>query len=390
MSNSIKQITILGSTGSIGINTLDVVNRHPDQFRVFALSAHQNIQLLFEQCRIFQPQYAVIHDAVMAEQLTSQLKANHLNTEVLVGVNGLITIAEHDQADYVVAAIVGAAGLLPTLAAVNKGKRVLLANKESLVMSGHLFIASVEKSGADLLPIDSEHNAIFQCLSDKPTNSEVDMLWLTASGGPFLNYPLTELNSVTPSQACRHPNWNMGRKISVDSATMMNKGLELIEACWLFQVKPEKIRIVIHPQSVVHSMVAYTDGSVLAQLGEPDMRTPIAYALSWPKRIKSGVKRLDITNLSSLSFQEPDLKRFPCLELALQVAEQISTTAPVVLNAANEVTVQAFLDQRIGFCDIAKINRQVLEQANFVIAKDIETVIEQDRYARDLTEQILN
>ncbi len=370
-----QQLTILGSTGSIGVSTLDVVARHPERFTVFALTGHSRVAELAAQCQRFKPRYAVVASAVLAEELASY---GLPETEVLFGGEGLVTVAGHPQTDIVMAAIVGAAGLMPTLAAVKAGKRVLLANKEALVMAGGLFIAAVQTSGATLLPIDSEHNAIFQCLptgaghtgsAPRVAQAEplgvgcafgVRRLLLSGSGGPFRTTPLNELATVTPDQACAHPNWQMGRKISVDSATMMNKGLELIEACWLFNVNEAQVDIVIHPESIVHSLVEYNDGSVLAQLGNPDMRTPIAHALGWPERIESGVAALDLVATGSLNFERPDLQRFPCLGLARAAAREMGD-APAALNAANEVAVEAFLSGWIGYSAIVEIVDGVMQ-----------------------------
>lgn len=383
--NTINSITILGASGSIGKNTLDVIALHPHRFSVFALTAHVDTATIFEQCMRFKPRYAVMQNEQAAQQLQQQLNAVQAKTEVLAGTEGLIFVSTHDQVDCVMAAIVGAAGLLPTLAAAEAGKRVLLANKESLVMSGKLFIQAVEQSGAILLPIDSEHNAIFQCLPTDykagRTPQGISKILLTASGGPFLNTPLPSLATVTPEEACAHPNWVMGKKISVDSATMMNKGLELIEACWLFGVTPQQVEVVIHPQSVVHSLVAYTDGSVLAELGHPDMRTPIAHGLAWPDRISSGVAALDLKLLGDLQFMAPNHDRFPCLRLAME-AFDAGESATVTLNAANEVAVQAFLDKRIGFIDIAKTIEAVLERSEIVAVNSLEDVLAIDALSR--------
>ena len=343
---SVKQVAILGSTGSIGVNTLDVIRVHPDRFNVVALTAAKQVDLLAQQCAEFKPAIAVVSDADGAARLSKLLLEKKINTQVLYGPEALVNAVTDSDCDTVMAAIVGAAGLVPALAAAKAGKRVLLANKEALVMSGDLFMHAMKEGGGELLPIDSEHNAIFQCLPEqfsKESNPRhgVEELWLTASGGPFRNTPLDQLASITPEQACAHPNWVMGRKISVDSATMMNKGLEVIEAFWLFGLPLEKIKVLIHPQSVVHSMVRYRDGSVLAQLGQPDMRTPIAYGLAWPERIDAGVAPLSLTQLASLSFAEPELARFPCLSLAFAAAKA-GGTAPAVLNAANEIAVAAF------------------------------------------------
>ena len=379
------QITVLGATGSIGLSTLDVIARHPDRYRVFALTGFSRLAELRSLCIKHRPDYAVVGDEVQAATLQEQLRSDGVLTRVLSGEGGLSEVAAHPEADVVMAAIVGAAGLKPTLAAVQAGKRVLLANKEALVMSGALFMRALRDSKAVLLPIDSEHNAIFQCL---PSNYAqglaavgVRRILLTASGGPFRDVAPQLLADVTPEQACAHPNWSMGRKISVDSASMMNKGLELIEACWLFDARPQQVEVVIHPQSVIHSMVDYVDGSVLAQLGNPDMRTPIAHALAWPERIDSGVSALDLLQVGRLDFQTPDDLRFPCLRLARQAAE-IGGTAPAMLNAANEVAVDAFLNRRIRFTEIASIIDDVLNREAAVPTACLEDVLAADRQAR--------
>lgn len=388
-----KRVTVLGSTGSIGVSTLDVIARHPAEFEVFALAANSRVEPLVQQVLATQPRYAVMRDEQAAEQLRSRLRDLGSDTEVLAGESGLVTVSSHPQADYVMAAIVGAAGLLPTLAAVKTGKRVLLANKESLVMSGALFMDAVQAHGAELLPIDSEHNAIFQCMplnfADGLERAGVARILLTGSGGPFRNRPLHELEAVTPDQACAHPNWSMGRKISVDSATMMNKGLEFIEACWLFNARVDQVEIVVHPQSVIHSMVEYVDGSVLAQLGNPDMRTPIAYGLGWPRRRQSGVSLLDLIKVGRLDFQAPDETRFPCLRLARE-AMQTGQTASVVLNAANEIAVEAFLAGQLPFPAIARTLDGVMEKAALVDPIDLDTILRADAEARALArEQLL-
>ncbi|HAV06057.1 MAG TPA: 1-deoxy-D-xylulose-5-phosphate reductoisomerase [Pseudomonas sp.] len=386
------QITILGATGSIGLSTLDVVARHPDRYDVFALTGFSRLAELRALCLKHRPRYAVVSDQAQARILQDQLHADGVSTRVLDGEGGLSEVAAHPEVDVVMAAIVGAAGLKPTLAAVQAGKRVLLANKEALVMSGALFMQALRDSGAVLLPIDSEHNAIFQCL---PTDYSqglgtvgVRRILLTASGGPFREMAPDLLSDVTPEQACAHPNWSMGRKISVDSASMMNKGLELIEACWLFDARPHQVEVVIHPQSVIHSMVDYVDGSVLAQLGNPDMRTPIAHALAWPERIESGVSALDLLRVGRLDFQAPDDRRFPCLRLARTAAE-VGGTAPAMLNAANEVAVDAFLNRRIRFTEIASIIDDVLNHEASVPTVCLEDVLAADRRARDVAGQWL-
>ena len=380
-------ITVLGATGSIGVSTLDVLARHPGRFRVVALSANSQVERLFEQCQQHRPDYAVMADPEAAAQLAQKLTAEGMDISVLSGVEGLETIAALPECDYVMAAIVGAAGLRPALAAARAGKRVLLANKEALVMSGQLFMDEIRQSGAELLPIDSEHNAIFQCMpadSDAgPGRGGVSHILLTASGGPFRRTPLEELAGVSPEQAVAHPNWSMGKKISVDSATMMNKGLEVIEACWLFNTTPDNIQVVLHPESVIHSMVQYIDGSVLAQLGNPDMRTPIAHALAWPERIPSGVANLDLFAVAQLNFEAPDLQRYPCLRLAFE-AMQAGGTAPAILNAANEVAVEAFLQERIGFTDIAKLIEMTLDGMPSRPAQSLEVIFADDAAARSL------
>lgn len=383
---SVQAITILGSTGSIGVNTLDVISRHPDSFKVVALSANNQVERLFSQCQQFRPTYAVMADEIAATQLVERIRQADLPIEVLAGIDGLVQVSQLDNVDQVMAAIVGAAGLLPTLAAAKAGKRVLLANKEALVMSGHLFMEAVKQHQAELLPIDSEHNAIFQCMPSSFDNGleviGVRRILLTGSGGPFRTTALDKLVDVTPQQACAHPNWVMGRKISVDSATMMNKGLELIEACWLFNTTPEHVEIMLHPQSVIHSMVEYVDGSVLAQLGQPDMRTPIAHAMAWPKRIDSGVERLNLIDVARLEFEKPDLQRFPCLRLAEQAARAGGTT-PAILNAANEIAVAEFLNNKIRFTDIAPLVEDVMTQIPTMAANDLDTILQVDREARE-------
>ncbi len=353
-----KRLTILGATGTIGVNTLDVVARNRERFEVFALSANTNVEGLARQCEQWQPRFAVMADARAAAQLRKSLAGTCPKTEVLEGVSGLEQVSASAEVDFVMAGIVGAAGLLPSLAAARAGKRVLLANKEALVMSGRLFVDAVRENGAELLPIDSEHNAIFQCMPENHHGgldvAGIRRILLTASGGPFRELPPAALSSVTPDQACAHPNWVMGRKISVDSATMMNKGLEVIEACWLFDTTPQRLQVLIHPQSIIHSMVEYDDGSVLAQLGNPDMRTPIAHALSWPERMESGVGSLDLAAIGGLSFEPPDMQRFPCLRLGFQAAAA-GGAASATLNAANEIAVAAFLEGRIRFTDIATL-----------------------------------
>ncbi|NTV09638.1 MAG: 1-deoxy-D-xylulose-5-phosphate reductoisomerase [Zoogloea sp.] len=381
-----QRLTILGSTGSIGVSTLDVVARHPERYKVFALTAYRQIDRLREQCLVHRPKYAALGNPADAQLLQAQLRAAGCATEVLAGAAALEELAAASETDTVMAAIVGAAGLLPTLAAARAGKRVLLANKEALVMSGALFMNAIQASGATLLPIDSEHNAVFQAL---PANFDrqldghgVRRILLTASGGPFRATPVSELSGVTPDQACAHPNWVMGRKISVDSATMMNKGLEVIEAHWLFGAAPERISVVIHPQSVIHSMVEYTDGSVLAQLGNPDMRTPIAHALAYPERIEAGVKALNLFDIAQLTFERPDFERFPCLSLAYRALEA-GGTAPALLNAANEVAVAAFLSGGLGFTQIAEVIAASLDDISVTPASTLDDVMVADGAARE-------
>ncbi|MEE8287296.1 MAG: 1-deoxy-D-xylulose-5-phosphate reductoisomerase [Gammaproteobacteria bacterium] len=380
-----KKLTILGATGTIGLNTLDVVARNPERFEVFALTANTNDERLAEQCVEWHPRFAVMADGQGAQRLRERLNGRCEKMEILDGVSGLEQVAGIPEVDFVMAGIVGAAGLLPSLAAARAGKRVLLANKEALVMSGRLFIDAVRDNGAELLPIDSEHNAIFQCMPPGHHGgldvAGIRRILLTASGGPFRESSPAELAAVTPEQACAHPNWVMGRKISVDSATMMNKGLEVIEACWLFDTTPERLRVVVHPQSIVHSMVEYDDGSVLAQLGNPDMRTPIAHALSWPERMGSGVDSLDLAAIGGLSFESADLERFPCLRLGFEAAAA-GGAASATLNAANEVAVAAFLDGHIRFTDIVKVLESTLETHSGGELKSLDEVLAIDAAAR--------
>ncbi len=385
-------LTVLGSTGSIGVSTLDVVARHPQRFGVYALTANTQVDTLLQQCLDVEPVFAVMRDEACAEQLQQRLSAAGSATRVLAGEEGLEQVAAAPEAPVVMAAIVGSAGLAPTLAAVRAGKKVLLANKESLVMAGGLFMQAVAESGATLLPIDSEHNAIFQCMPERFSGLEaagIRRILLTGSGGPFRQTPLSELASVTPDQACAHPNWSMGRKISVDSATMMNKGLEFIEACWLFGARPDQIEIVVHPQSVIHSMVEYADGSVLAQMGNPDMRTPIAHALAWPQRIDSGVPSLDFHTLARLDFEPPSFERFPGLRLSVEAAAAGGVMA-AVLNAANEVAVEAFLAGRIGFTRIPAIIEEVLSATVNTEPRDLEWVKQVDLDARQRAGSLLD
>ncbi|MBA3023624.1 MAG: 1-deoxy-D-xylulose-5-phosphate reductoisomerase [Sideroxydans sp.] len=381
-----QNLTVLGSTGSIGKSTLDVVARHPDRYRIIALTASQQDELLFEQCQQFRPHFAVLLDEAAAERLRKRIVAAGLDVEVLCGNESLVRVATLPEVHAVMAAIVGAAGMRPTLAAAEAGKKILLANKETLVLAGHLFMDAVRRSGAALLPIDSEHNAIFQSLphdyAGNMQQSGVSKILLTASGGPFRNTPLSALQNVTPDQACAHPNWSMGRKISVDSASMMNKGLEVIEVHWLFNAAADDIQVVVHPQSVIHSMVQYVDGSVLAQLGNPDMRTPIAYALAWPERIASGVAPLDLFAIAKLDFVAPDLERFPCLALAYQ-ALRAGGTVPALLNAANEVAVDAFLNHRIAFLDIPRLIASVMAAVPRCEVHQLQDVLDADAAARE-------
>lgn len=385
-------ITILGSTGSIGQNTLDVIARHPHRFTVVALTANARVDELAEQCARFHPQYAVMADVYAAERLRKILAQRAPDTEVLAGHEALLRVVALPEVDQVMAAIVGAAGLLPTLEAAQQGKRVLLANKEALVMSGALFMRAVQDNGATLLPIDSEHNAIFQCLPDDYTAGRpppgVRRILLTASGGPFRTLPIKQLYSVTPEQACAHPNWDMGRKISVDSATMMNKGLEIIEAGWLFGLDSEHIQVVLHPQSLVHSLVEYEDGSMLAQMGNPDMRIPISHALGWPERIASGDEGLDLLAHGMLQFELPDSTRFPCLELAV-AAMQAGGTTPAILNAANEVAVAAFLERQIPFTSIHRIIEETLARCTANTADSLQAVLDDDAQARATAAELI-
>ncbi|EPK7360943.1 1-deoxy-D-xylulose-5-phosphate reductoisomerase [Kluyvera intermedia] len=386
-----KRLAVLGSTGSIGCNTLDVVRHNPEKFTVTALVAGKNVERMVEQCLEFAPRYAVMDDAPSAHAVMLALREHGSQTEVLSGQQAACEVAALDEVDQVMAAIVGAAGLLPTLAAIRAGKIILLANKESLVTCGRLFLEAVKQHNAQILPVDSEHNAIFQSLPQSFQSNlgyadlaqhGVSSILLTGSGGPFRETPIAELSAMTPDQACRHPNWSMGRKISVDSATMMNKGLEYIEARWLFNASAQQMEVLIHPQSVIHSMVRYQDGSVLAQLGEPDMRTPIANTMAWPHRVISGAKPLDFCKMGSLSFSEPDYARYPCLKLAMEAFEQ-GQAATTALNAANEIAVAAFLDGQIRFTDIAAVNMAVLEHLELSEPQSVEAVMEIDVRARE-------
>lgn len=388
-----RTITVLGATGSIGQNTLDVVARHPDKFRVFAITGHSNLDALVRLAVTCSPRYVVLSDPDTYSTFSALLKQANCHSEILVGAQALDDVCSAPEVDTVMSAIVGAAGLLPTLAAVRAGKRVLLANKESLVMSGELFMNAVLEHKAQLLPIDSEHNAIFQCL---PHNFEygnlaqsgISKILLTGSGGPFRTLADHEFDAITPDQACAHPNWTMGRKISVDSASMMNKGLEFIEAKWLFGLHEDDIEVVLHPQSTIHSMVQYVDGSVIAQLGNPDMRTPIAYGLSFPERITSGVEAVDFASLTDFSFSKPEHSRYPNLYLAIEACKQ-GQAATTAMNAANEVAVDAFLNAQIKFTDIARVNEQVLQSTNLIELSCIVQVLEHDQEARTLAQQIV-
>jgi 1-deoxy-D-xylulose-5-phosphate reductoisomerase len=386
-------VTILGATGTIGLQTLDVMARHPQQYQVFALSANSKVDALFDLCQQYQPLYAVMLEEAAATSLKAKLQAVGSATEVLQGMQALEWVSAHPQVDSVMAAIVGAAGLQPAMAAARAGKRILLANKETLVMSGSLFMQAVQQGNATLLPIDSEHNAIFQVMPyHKPQHlaaGGIRRILLTASGGPFRKLTAQQLEQVTLAQALHHPNWVMGPKITVDSATMMNKGLEVIEAHWLFNASAEQIEVVVHPQSVIHSMVEYVDGSVLAQMGNPDMRTPIAYALAYPERIESGVSSLDLFKIARLDFEAPDMQRFPCLALAFAALKQAGT-APAILNAANEIAVAAFLQEKIRFVQIPQLIEAVLEQSTIRQVQSLPDAIQADQEARVLAQQWLN
>ena len=388
-----KAVTILGATGSIGVSTLDVIRLNGQEYSVYALTAHKNTERLLKQCIEFKPKYAVIPDNELAETFKAQLQSTDASaTVVLSDVKSLEFVAQADHVDVVVAAIVGSAGLLSTLAAAKSGKILLLANKESLVISGDLLMSAAKENGATLLPLDSEHNALFQCMPADYKSGErargIRKIILTASGGPFLNFNQEELERVTIEQACAHPNWSMGRKISVDSATMMNKGLEVIEASYLFDMPANLIEVLVHPQSIVHSMVDYVDGSVLAQLGNPDMRTPIAHALAWPDRHESGVSALDFIVNNELTFQPPSFDRFPCLRLAFE-ALNVGGTAPAILNAANEVAVEAFLDEKIRFIDIPKLVEKVMDKCTPAAAESIDAVLTADNESRYLAKQLM-
>jgi len=383
-------VCVLGSTGTIGVNTLDVISRHAENYEIMALTANSADEKLFQQCVEVKPRYAVMADAKAAQRLQDRISKSELSIEVLSGVESLEKVASLPEVDQVMAAIVGAAGLLPTLAAARAGKRVLLANKEALVMSGDLFMKEVKQNNATLLPIDSEHNAIFQCMPEHfesgLESSGVNKILLTASGGPFRTRSVDTLHSVTPEEAVAHPNWVMGQKISVDSATMMNKGLEVIEACWLFNTQPSMVQVVIHPQSVIHSMVSYNDGSVLAQMGNPDMRTPIAHAMAWPERMQSGVEPLDIFEVAKLDFEYPDFNRFPCLSMAYE-SLKIGGTATTALNAANEIAVEAFLNKKLGFTNISAVIEKTLENTNNISPDSLDNILQADLEARNVANE---
>ena len=391
-----QSVCILGVTGSIGQSTLKILSQHPDKYSVFAISAHSRILELVEICKQFKPKVVVVPKEKVDELQTIFVQSNLQNIEILADQEGLISIASHREVDVVMAAIVGAAGLLPTLAAVKAGKRVLLANKEALVMSGDIMMQAARDHKALLLPVDSEHNAIFQSLPHNYLYAErngqpqlgVSRILLTASGGPFLNHSIEQLQDVTPQQACKHPNWSMGQKISVDSATLMNKGLELIEACHLFSISEHFVTVVVHPQSIIHSMVQYVDGSTLAQMGNPDMCTPIAHALAWPERLQTSVPPLDLFEYSQLNFQAPDIKKFPALDLARQ-AMRAGGLAPTILNAANEIAVAAFLKQQIGFTNIPQVVEYTLQNLENAPAIDIEHILDMDNTARRVAQQYI-
>ncbi|MFG1497065.1 1-deoxy-D-xylulose-5-phosphate reductoisomerase [Saccharospirillum sp. HFRX-1] len=381
-----QRVCVLGATGSVGVNTLDVIGRHPDRFQLVAISGHRNIDRLAQQTRAFKPRWVVVPDEAARRQLLDLIGS--VTTEVLVGEAALAEVAASPEVDVVMAAIVGSAGLMSSLAAARAGKRLLLANKESLVVAGDLLMRSVAESGAQLLPIDSEHNAIFQCLPSEHRRQGVSSVLLTASGGPFLNTPANRLAQMSPAQAVAHPNWSMGAKISVDSASLMNKGLELIEACWLFGLTPADVEVVIHPESIIHSMVRYLDGSVIAQLGTPDMRTPIAFGLGYPERIASGSEPLAFDPSLKLTFDQPDRQRFPCLRLA-EEAIAAGGTLPAVLNAANEISVAAFLDERLRFTDLARINEQTMDRLGSTAVSSVEQLLDVDRQARQVAAMVI-
>jgi len=387
-----QKITVLGATGSIGVNVLNVVSQHPDRFKIFALSCNVRVAELAVQCKQFKPSFAVVSNISMALELKELIKVSSPETVVLDGIGSLCKISSNQSVDIVIAAIVGSAGLLPTLEAAKSGKKILLANKEALVMAGSLLMNAVKSSNGVLLPIDSEHNAIFQCLPHDYISSEesgISKVLLTASGGPFRTRDPSSMSKITIDEACSHPNWKMGKKISVDSATMMNKGLELIEACWLFDLTPDQIEVIVHPQSIVHSMVEYLDGSILAQLGNPDMRTPIAQALAWPERISSGVSSLDIINLMRLDFEPPNLKKFPCLSLAIKAAKA-GGSAPITLNASNEIAVDAFLKKEIMFTEISEVVALTLKEITLTNPDSLEAIQLCDKTSRDITLKLIS
>lgn len=388
-----QYVTILGSTGTIGQQTLDVISQHPERYGVFALAAHSNVDTMLQQCATYKPRYAVMQDKDAAQLLRQRVQAEQLNVEVLAGVEGLTLVSAHTEVTIVMAAIVGAAGLLPALAAAKAGKKILLANKETLVMAGQLFMDAVKQGQATLLPIDSEHNAIFQVMPKLPYDELADVgvnqIILTASGGPFRTYSQLQLQQVTPALALKHPNWVMGAKITIDSSTLMNKGLEVIEAHWLFDARPDQIDVVVHPQSVIHSMVSYVDGSILAQLGNPDMRTPIAYGLAYPERIVSGVKPLSLIEVARLEFEAPDTQRFPCLKLAYD-ALAAGGTGPAMLNAANEVAVAAFLREQIQYLDIPALINATLQKLSIEPVQSIEQLLLVDSQARAYVQALIS
>lgn len=387
-----QKITVLGATGSIGVNALSVVSQHPDRFKIFALSCNVRVAELAVQCKQFKPSFAVVSNISMALELKELIKISSPETVVLDGIGGLCKISSDQSVDIVIAAIVGSAGLLPTLEAAKSGKKILLANKEALVMAGSLLMKAVNSSNGVLLPIDSEHNAIFQCLPHDYISSEesgINKVLLTASGGPLRTRDPGSMSKITIDEACSHPNWKMGKKISVDSATMMNKGLELIEACWLFNLTPDQIEVIVHPQSIVHSMVEYLDGSILAQLGKPDMRTPIAQALAWPERISSGVSSLDIISLMRLDFEPPNLKKFPCLSLAIKAAKA-GGSAPITLNASNEIAVDAFLKKEIMFTEIPEVVALTLKEITLTNPDSLEAIQLCDKTSRDMTLKLIS
>jgi 1-deoxy-D-xylulose-5-phosphate reductoisomerase len=388
----LQNVTILGSTGTIGQQTLDVIARHASEYKVYALAANSNVDALLKQCLEYKPEIAVLLDKKAAQELREKLKNQSSVTQVLTGMNGLEQVSSDDKVDIVMAAIVGAAGLKPAMAAANAGKRILLANKETLVMAGNLFMQAVNAGGATLLPIDSEHNAIFQVMPPQQLQHLADggvrKIILTASGGPFRTFAQQQLEHITPELALKHPNWVMGAKITIDSATLMNKGLEVIEAHWLFNAKPSQIEVVVHPQSIIHSMVEYVDGSILAQLGNPDMRTPIAYGLGYPNRIESGVSALNLLEIAKLEFEAPDVKRFPCLQLAYD-ALNIGGTAPAILNAVNELAVAAFLNKQIRFLDISILIAKALNSIKVAPVTSLEQLIATDTEARSFAQSCL-